>query len=191
MEDPWVIAEQLFSPCFITGLTAAQYWDFTEQIVEVVTVFTEIPIRHRKQEIGKVRFVFKQTSQEKRFGLKKIWRDNIPVYFADPSRTLVDLLADPALGGGIVSVEEILLEYWRSDHLNRDLLLNYVKKYNNKTIFKRLGFLLEKNQFEEENFLKTCRENISKGYSQLDPSIKGSRLSKRWGLWYPEKYNIK
>ena len=30
--DPWIITVSLFAPCYIGGWSAAQYWDFTEQI---------------------------------------------------------------------------------------------------------------------------------------------------------------
>ena len=32
LEDPLVIAEKLFSPCYVGGWSAAEYWGITEQI---------------------------------------------------------------------------------------------------------------------------------------------------------------
>lgn len=39
-EEPFVIAEKLFSPCYIGGINAANYWDLTEQIFRTITVMT-------------------------------------------------------------------------------------------------------------------------------------------------------
>src|SRR4030067_2797497 len=32
LEEPWIIAERLYSPCYIGGWSAAEYWDLTEQV---------------------------------------------------------------------------------------------------------------------------------------------------------------
>ena len=40
LEDPWVIAAQLYGPCYIGGWSAAEYWDLTEQIFRTVVVMT-------------------------------------------------------------------------------------------------------------------------------------------------------
>jgi len=188
LEDPWIVAEHIYSPCYLTGLTAAQYWDFTEQIIETITVFTQKYVRHSTMKIANVTYLIKRISKDKVFGLKKIWRESNLVYLADPSRTIVDLLANPPLGGGIINVDEMLLAYWNSEHLNREILLDYISKYKNKTIYKRLGFLIEFHKLNEQKLIEECRKNISKGNSQLDPSVKGKALSKRWGLWYPSYF---
>src|SRR5215831_10401610 len=31
VEDPWVVAERIFSPCYVGGWSACQHWDLTEQ----------------------------------------------------------------------------------------------------------------------------------------------------------------
>src|SRR4030042_4210325 len=36
LEDPWIIADRLFSPCYIGGWSAAEYWDFTEKIFRTI-----------------------------------------------------------------------------------------------------------------------------------------------------------
>lgn len=46
--DHWVVANELFSPCYIGGWSAAQYWDFTEQIFESTLVITSRHINEKK-----------------------------------------------------------------------------------------------------------------------------------------------
>ncbi|OPZ82723.1 MAG: hypothetical protein BWY76_02629 [bacterium ADurb.Bin429] len=62
---------------------------------------------------------------------------------SEPTRTVVDVLDDPALGGGMRHVAEIVHAYFTSDMRDDDLLLDYIARVGNRTIYKRLGFLLE------------------------------------------------
>jgi predicted transcriptional regulator of viral defense system len=48
-EDAWAIAMELFSPCYISGWTAAEHWELTEQIFNSTVVLTGH--KQRKKEI--------------------------------------------------------------------------------------------------------------------------------------------
>ncbi len=52
LEDPWLIAERLYSPCYIGGWSAAEYWDLTEQIFRTVVVMTTQKPRDRRPAIS-------------------------------------------------------------------------------------------------------------------------------------------
>ena len=51
VEDPWVVAERIFSPCYIGGWSACAHWDLTEQVFRTVLVVTARRVRHRDVEI--------------------------------------------------------------------------------------------------------------------------------------------
>lgn len=36
LEDPWVIAEKLYHPCYMGGWSAGEYWGLTEQIFRTI-----------------------------------------------------------------------------------------------------------------------------------------------------------
>ena len=40
VEDPSLVAMRLFSPCYIGGWSATEYWDMTEQLFNTVLVMT-------------------------------------------------------------------------------------------------------------------------------------------------------
>ena len=61
---------------------------------------------------------------------------------SDPSRTIIDCLIDPVLGGGIAHIADMLIYYLKSEHKNMVLLYDYAKQANG-AVFKRLGYLLE------------------------------------------------
>ena len=190
LEDPWLIAEKLYSPCYIGGWSAAEYWDLTEQIFRTVVVITEQKPRDRNPTLKGTRYKLKTIEQEKVFGLKTVWRGQIKVSVSDPTRTMLDMLSDPKLGGGIRSVEDMLKNYLRSEMSNLNLLMDYAGQFGNGAVFKRLGFLLERNEATEKRIVEKCLDNLTKGNVNLDTSLKSDRLVTRWRLWVPERWKM-
>lgn len=186
--DPWIIASELFAPCYIGGWSAAQHWGFTEQIFESTLIITSRHINKKDQSAGGLHFLIKQLKAEKVFGLKIVWKDRLKVQVSDPHKTIIDIFDDPSIGGGMRSSIDFLQQYLSSSHFNSDILLEYALKMGNKTIFKRLGFVLSKIRPQETALINHCRQNISEGNSQLDSSLKGIRLVKKWKLWIPENF---
>jgi predicted transcriptional regulator of viral defense system len=184
--DPWVVASQTFTPCYIGGWSAAKHWDLTEQIFESTVVLTSRRFNQKEQSIGGLRFLIKKLSANKMFGLKIVWRDQAKIQVSDPHKTIVDILDDPSIGGGIRSAIDFLQNYLSSQESNLDTIIQYAEKMGNRTIFKRLGFILSKIKPQETIRISYCLQRISQGNSQLDPSAKGKRLIKKWRLWIPE-----
>ena len=79
----------------------------------------------------------------------------------------------------------MLLEYLNSEYFDPEKLIAYAEKNGNKTVFKRLGFLIERIKPDLYDLITKCKERISKGYSQLDPSLKEKRINTRWRLRAP------
>src|ERR1019366_4028450 len=101
LKDPWVLVPALFAPAYIGGWTAAEHWNFTEQLFRGIFVFTARPFRIKEQTVQGVSFTLKRIPEDAIFGTKNIWRGQAPVPIADKHRTIIDMLADPATGGGI------------------------------------------------------------------------------------------
>jgi len=184
--DPWVVASQIFSPCYIGGWSAAQHWGLTEQIFESTIVLTTRRLNQKEQLVGGLPFLIKKIASDKMFGLQIVWKDQVKIQVSDPHKTMVDLLDDPSIGGGIRSVVDFFQNYLSSKYCDLSILIQYVEKMGNKTIFKRLGFVLSKIKPQEVHWIAYCMERLSQGNSQLDPSSKGKRLLKKWRLWVPE-----
>lgn len=182
-EDPWIVASRVFAPGYLAGWTACEHWGLTEQIFRDVRIVTSKRVRNRRQEIQGTVVLIKVVAPERIFGTAKIWRRESQVEVSDPSRTILDLLDDPAMGGGIRHVAEVLGEYFGSDKRNDALLATYVERLGNRTVWKRLGFLLESLEIEAPRLVARAAEEISRGVSLLDPSspARGRSLS-RWNL---------
>ena len=189
-EDAWIIADKLYQPCYIGGWSAAEYWDLTEQIFRTVTVLTTQRPRVRKQSIKGTDFLLKTVPDKAMFGLKAVWRGQVKVNVSDPARTVLDMLSDPQLGGGLRSTVDMFKNYMASEMKDIALLIEYADQLGNGAVFKRLGFLLEKFNEDEQVFILQCRNRLTKGNAKLDPALKVDKLITRWRLWVPERWKI-
>ena len=185
IEEPWVVAENLFSPGYIGGFSAVKYWDFSEQIFEPIVYSTINLVANRNVTYGGIKFKLKTIKPYKVFGTRIVWKNSLKIKVSDPTKTIIDFLDDPVFGGGMRVIEDFFLEYWQSKYKDMDLLVRYAKKMKNKTIFKRLGFLLEIRNLVDINIIEFLRENISSGYSEFDPSMKSKHFLSKWNLKIP------
>ena len=186
--DPWLIASRLFKSCYIGGWSAAEYFDLTEQIFSTIMVMTVQKPRDRRPNIKGTEFMLRTISEKALFGLKSVWRGQVKISVSDPTRTILDMLADPVLGGGIRSVKDMFINYLRSEKYNPDLLNEYADRLGNGAVFKRLGFLLEKTAAEKTEIIEQCRKKLTAGNAKLDPKLNNTRLITRWRLWVPENW---
>lgn len=183
VEDPWIVADRVFNPCYIGGWSACEHWDLTEQVFRVVLVVTAKKVREREIEMQGMRFRLTVRPEDALFGTVLVWRGQARVAVSDPSRTIVDVLDDPRLGGGIRTVVDVLREYMESDHRNDELLVSYGDRLANRAVFKRLGYLIEQLGIDADELLAACRERRSAGLIDLDPSVKKrGTIVRRWGL---------
>ena len=116
-EDPWVIAAKLYDPSYyIRGWAACEHWDLTEQIFRETIVVTTWRVRSKETEIQGFPLCIKRTSEGKTFGTKSVCRDRTRVNLSDPSRTVVDILDDPSLRGGIRHAADVVDTYFGGEY---------------------------------------------------------------------------
>jgi predicted transcriptional regulator of viral defense system len=190
LEDPWLVAARLFAPCYIGGWSAAEHWNLTEQIFRSVMVCTAGKPHDRKPQIKGTPFVLRTVAREAMFGMKSVWRGRVKVDVSDPTRTVLDLLDDPGLGGGIRHAVDVLRSYLGSEAKDLRLMVAYADRLGNGAVFKRLGFLLERLDPAEKETVAACRERLTKGNAKLDPALPAQRLVTAWRLWVPEGWTV-
>lgn len=182
-EDPWIVAAKVFSPFYIGGWSACEHWGLTDQVFKETLVISGKTIRRRHIEIQSVSFYVKVIDRDKIFGTETVWRGRTRVFVSDPARTMVDILDDPKIAGGIRHVADILKAYLSHERRNDSLLLEYAHKLGNRTVFKRLGYLLEATKVNDVTFIEACRKAMSSGISLLDPSApRKGRFIRKWNL---------
>ncbi len=187
LEDSWVLVPRLFDPGYIGGWTAAEHWDLTEQIFRSVCVFTARPTRDKQPTILGVRFVVKHVAEDRIFGTRPVWRGPVKIMVSDPTRTIIDMLDDPTVGGGITHVNECLRRYLSSPDFQAKRLIEYADHLGNGAVFKRLGFLVSKGTGFEA-LAEACRARLTAGNAKLDPALPADRLVKKWRLWVPTRW---
>ncbi len=187
LDDPWVLVPALFAPAYIGGRTAAEHWDLTEQIFKDIFVMTAQPVRQKRQERHGTLFSLKHTQERKIFGTKNVWRHRTRVPVSDVHRTIVDMLDDPTIGGGIQHVSDCLAAYLRRDDRDDEKLVDHAAGLGNGAVFKRLGFLTERFPGGAE-LGRLCEQHLSGGHAKLDPGQDGPLIVPRWRLRVPERW---
>ncbi len=182
--DPWILAQEVFSPCYIGGWSAAEYWELTEQIFRPTLVVTAAAIRSKSIElVGQEYRLFRVPASRVHIPTS-VWRDSVKVKVSSRERTLVDCLRNPALSGGVGHLILMMKEY--ANHPERDFekLLSEAREADSGAVWKRLGYLFEMFWPEEELIVREASRKLSAGNIKLDPSVKArGKLVKRWRVW--------
>lgn len=181
-EDALLVADAVWSPCYFTGWTAAHHWSLTDQVFRTTVLKSERRVRNSKDTLLDHEYLVSHTPHDSlTWGMRSEWRDNNRLRFADPARTVIDLLDMPKLGGGIRNVADIVRTYL--DESDPVLLVDYGDRLGNRAIFKRLGYLAETFAPANVQLVDACRTRVSKGISPLDPDgPSGGHRAMRWAL---------
>lgn len=184
VEDPWVLANALFSPCYIGGWSAAEYWQLTEQLFRSTFVVTAAGARTRAKTFLGAELHIVRVPRARISGMATVWRGSVRVAVSDRERTIVDALVAPDWVGGSRHLIEMLITYRQSPSFNPAKLLERMNDVHKGSAYKRLGFLVERLFGIDEIIVPACLANRSAGAIKLDPAIatRGT-LTKRWGLW--------
>jgi predicted transcriptional regulator of viral defense system len=190
LEDSWILVPALFGEAYVGGWSAAEHWDLTEQLFRDTLVFTTKNFRSRKHDVHGITFMLRHIKPEAFFGTRSVWRGQIKVQISDIHRTMIDMLADPATGGGIRHVADCFREYIRHKDANPRVLIEYAEKLGNGAVFKRMGFLAEA-MSDQKELVEASRARLTQGNAKLDPAVKSPRLVRAWRLWIPETWSRK
>jgi predicted transcriptional regulator of viral defense system len=184
VEDPWILARELYAPCYVGGWTAAEHWGLTEQLFRSTFVVTAAAIRHAKETFLGAEFHLVRTKRSRVENVRPIWRGRERIGVSDRERTIADALASPSWVGGIRHLAQMLRSYRSTKDWNPNRLLERVGKVGSGAAFKRLGYLVETVLSGEPVLVDAALARRSAGVVKLDPAVsERGRLSKRWGLW--------
>ncbi|MFH1328293.1 MAG: type IV toxin-antitoxin system AbiEi family antitoxin [Candidatus Bathyarchaeota archaeon] len=174
----FVIGSHLVEPYYISHWSALNYYGFTEQTPPSVYISTTKP-RNMKKILDN-KFIFVTLNKKKMFGFTSINIDKYSVNISTPEKTIIDCLDHPEHCGGIEEVSKAI--YFEHGELDFLKITKMALEMGNKTVIKRLGYLLDLFEFSEYFSLL---ENIplSKGYSKLDPKgLKKGKINEKWKL---------
>ncbi len=183
MDDPFVLAHQIFREFYIGGWSAAEYWALTDQIFNSVFIITTENLRTKTLNLFGYTFYILRVGELKDAGLKLVWRKNIQILVSSPERLIVDALRDPSICGGVRTLVSIISEYDKKKEKDYDALVVIIEKIGNGASWKRLGYIFEQKNMDKR-LIKIAEEKISSGRVRLDPAIVSrGEFVKKWGLW--------
>jgi predicted transcriptional regulator of viral defense system len=181
-QDALVVAAATWSPCYFTGWTAASHWGLTEQMFRTTVVKTTQRVRRSEVRLLDSDYLLMHVAEDRlAWGMRSSWHEEVRLQIADPTRTIVDILDTPGIGGGIRHAAEILDAYLDTEDSTR--LIEYAERLGNRAVFKRLGYLTEALRRDEPELIAACRARLSAGIVLLDPDAPpgGPRIPV-WGL---------
>lgn len=182
-EDPWIVAGTLFAPSYIGGWSAAEHWELTDQIFSDVYVVAGKKVTPHRQSIQGTDFIIRSVPRRALFGTRRVWRRQVAVDVSDLHRTIIDVLDVPAAAGGGLHAAEVLRAYFERADADPVRLLEYGDRLGRGTVFKRLGYLVERQQLADASFIGACHSRITRGLSWLDPAgPRAGRIVSRWNL---------
>ena len=177
-EHGFVIASHLVEPYYIGYWSALNYHGLSEQVPSVIFVVSSK--RRKDRTILDTRFRFITIKQLKIFELIEVNISNSKVKISGVEKTIADCLDHPEYCGGVEAIAKAL--FFEHRELDMKKIIKNAVKMGNKTIIKRLGYLLDHFKYHEyEHLFKDVK--LSKGYPKLDPKLpKKGTFNDRWKL---------
>lgn len=164
----FVIAAHLVQPHAIAFASALSFHGLSDLLPQTVVVATT----RRKAdvviaELG-LRFRFVTVRPHKLFSLQTVIIEDQPVEITTPAKTMVDGLDHPDLCGGIVELAKGLSRYAQAEADWAQLTAD-ARRLDNRTVFKRLGYLAEVLGLDAGEWAERWRAEMSPGRALLDP----------------------
>ncbi len=163
-ENIFAIATIVTAPSYISFWTAASYYGFTEQQINMVQVVStkQYPIIR----ISNFNIETATCQPQKFFGYHK--EQQFPI--AEKEKLIVEIIFKPEWCGGMEEVRKILKNAW--PEINQKVLLHYLQQFKNKSCGARLGYLIESLKLKS-TIVPELKRNLPKGIIKLNP-VKGN-----------------
>lgn len=177
-----MIASKIKEDSFICYHSALDYYGLRNQVFYVEYIATSKKFEDFEFE----NFTYTWVNNKLKFGI--VEENKIRV--TDKERTVLDCINKSELAGG---EEELYLSLELIQKLDNYKILEYLKKYNSKSLYVKTGFILEllKNRLgTTEELIKECKKHVknSKIYFSEKTKTSDSKFIKEWNLVVPEMF---
>ena len=168
-KDPLVFASLITSPSYISFWTALRFYNLTDQLPQNVMVAS----RKSRKEIDFLCTKIKFYKIKHFWGYKKTRYEKFDIFIAEPEKCLIDSILTQSVSiNGLSTALE-------SEEIDKEKLKAYAIKTANKSLIKRIGFLLDKNRVNTDELLK----HIDYNYIRLDALVKNKgEKNKKWRI---------
>ncbi len=183
--EPMAFAASLVWPGYVSFWSALAFYGFTEQLPN--TIFVATSKRKKSIQTKKFSVEFVPLGSKKLFGYAKVMVGNQQAVVAEKEKALVDSVYLPRHSGGLDEAAKALFNAWQE--IDKEKLVEYCLRMGNKSLNKRMGYLIELMRLEiKPALLQKLHNRIGKGFSKLNPAFpKAGKYEKKWLLQLNEK----
>ncbi len=169
--NPYIVAPLLPKPYFIAYRAACAHHGLITQLPTAIHV--AVPRQKPPLELMNVRFEFVALSKKRFFGFQEVTIMGETVNMSDVERSVLDAIDRPELVGGIEESAHALFN--ASKKLDQAKLLDYLKRYEDGGLARRLGYLCQVLKIQLSKDLTA----YLRGQVTHNPALLGARA--RWG----------
>ena len=171
-ENLFKIAVTITQPSYISFWTALSYYGFTEQQPRAIQVVSTKQYPKIKLVSHIIEII--TLNPEKFYGYQILNE----VVIAEKEKLLVDCLYKPEKAGGMEELRKCIKNAW--SEIEQKKLFYYLIKFNNKSLFARLGYLFDELGLQN-NFKEKFLKNLPSSYVKLNPGKPNKKnYSKTW-----------
>jgi len=168
-DDVLLFASYVCVPSYISLWTAIRYYNLTEQLPK--TIFVIVPKSRKSLKFLDISIEFIKTKYF--FGFKKDRYRDFDIFIAEPEKAVIDSLLSKKIP--LDEIEKVI----KTKQLDTKKLLNYATKTKNKSLIKRLGFILEENNIKCEGL----KGFVDANYVLLDLMLnKTGKKNEKWRI---------
>ena len=170
-ENIYLISSNLVYPSYISFWSASAFLGYTEQILKNIQIATTRKIK----EINFEGYCIKFIKIKEFFGFKKINTEKGDIFVAEDEKLIIDSLLRYKELGNFDEIKKV----FESSKIKKEKIIDYLKRINNQTLLKRVGYLLDKiKKIDLSDEFK-----LDKNYILLNPfSKKWKKINSKWRI---------
>ena len=172
--DAFLAATRIVWPSYLSCWSALKYHNLTEQIpheIFVAATKSRKPINFKGTIIN-----FIKLNARNFFGYEKVRYNNFDIFVADKEKAIIDSMLLRKVS--FSEMHDIIRNNISDIRVNR--MIAYLKKINNSSLIKRLGYLFET---LGKDYYSNLKKYLDAVYIPLDYAKKAKGIkNKKWGL---------
>lgn len=174
-ENIFSIGTNLFTPSYLSFWSASYFKGYTEQIVNDLQIV--VTKRHKSILFENYKISFIVLNKKFFFGFDKIKFGENFIFVASDEKLLIDALLKEKLMGNFDEIEKV----FKKTIIDEEKMIGYLERINNKTLNKKIGFLLEKHKSIDISKRVNLNDN---NYVNLSKFLKCNLINKKWKVKY-------
>ncbi len=181
-EDAILIANKSIKKGYLSHYTALYLHGLAERYTKKIYITSSK--HHRDIVYHDITIKYVYTNPKRYFGIETIEYSNEKITISNIERTIIDVINKPWYSGGWRETINCLKNI---ENINWEKLLKYIIRFNNKTLARKIGYIIENLEYSiPDNIKKKIKEWSGENIYYFDNHRKGF-LDKNWNIIIPEE----